>query len=162
MGFVFPGCSEFCQLSQQYDCRDVCHNCETIWKDTIFWGQVPNLIRCSAFLNSDSWFRRQHMSSCSKSSPIRLLKRNRAIYVQEEGYNYILAYWRHQMEKLSALLAICAGNSPVTGEFPDKGQWHGALMLSLVCLNNRIGKQWWGWWFETPSWPLWRHRNFIN
>ena len=27
-------------------------------------------------------------------------------------------WWRHQMEAFSALLAICAGNSPVTGEFP--------------------------------------------
>ena len=26
--------------------------------------------------------------------------------------------WRHQMETYPALLAICAGNSPVTGEFP--------------------------------------------
>ena len=26
--------------------------------------------------------------------------------------------WRHQTETFSALLAICAGNSPVTGEFP--------------------------------------------
>ena len=28
--------------------------------------------------------------------------------------------WRHQMETFSALLAICAGNSPVTGEFPTQ------------------------------------------
>ena len=28
------------------------------------------------------------------------------------------SWWRHQMEAFSALLAICAGNSPVTGEFP--------------------------------------------
>ena len=27
-------------------------------------------------------------------------------------------WWRHQMETFSTLLAICAGNSPVTGEFP--------------------------------------------
>ena len=26
-------------------------------------------------------------------------------------------WWRHQMETFSELLAICAGNSPVTGEF---------------------------------------------
>ena len=26
--------------------------------------------------------------------------------------------WRHQMETFTALLALCAGNSPVTGEFP--------------------------------------------
>ena len=28
-------------------------------------------------------------------------------------------WWRHQMETFSALLALCAGNSPVTGEFPS-------------------------------------------
>ena len=48
---------------------------------------------------------------------------------------------RHQMER--ALLALCAGNSPVTGEFPHKGQWRGALMFSLIhawindSVNNR-------------------------
>ena len=52
-------------------------------------------------------------------------------------------WWRHQMETFSALLAICAGNSPVPGEFPHRGQWRGALMLSLICVlingwvNNR-------------------------
>ena len=30
----------------------------------------------------------------------------------------IETWWRHQMETFSALLAICTGNSPVTGEFP--------------------------------------------
>ena len=46
-----------------------------------------------------------------------------------------LAWWRHQMETFSELLALCAGNSPVTGEFPtqSKGQWRGALMFSLIC-----------------------------
>ena len=52
-------------------------------------------------------------------------------------------WWRHQMETFSALLALSAGNSPVTGEFPHKGQWRGALMFSLICawingwVNNR-------------------------
>ena len=31
----------------------------------------------------------------------------------------------------NALLVICAGNSPVNS--PHKGQWHGALMFSLIC-----------------------------
>ena len=26
-------------------------------------------------------------------------------------------------------------------------------------LNKRLSKQPWGWWFETPAWSLWRHRN---
>ena len=36
------------------------------------------------------------------------------------------------MGTISALLAMCAGNSPVTGEFPRKSQWRGALMFSLI------------------------------
>ena len=28
--------------------------------------------------------------------------------------------WRHQMETFSTLLTLCAGNSPITGEFPSQ------------------------------------------
>ena len=27
--------------------------------------------------------------------------------------------------------------------------------------NKRLSKQWWGWWFETLSCPLWRHCNVL-
>ena len=52
-------------------------------------------------------------------------------------------WWRHEMETFSALLVICAGNSPVPVNSPHKGQWRGALMFSLICVwvngwvNNR-------------------------
>ena len=36
------------------------------------------------------------------------------------AFVFISSWWRHQMETLSALLAICAGNSPVTAEFPSQ------------------------------------------
>ena len=36
-------------------------------------------------------------------------------------YDYIW-WWRHQMEISFALLAFCAGSSPVTGEFPAQRQ----------------------------------------
>ena len=39
--------------------------------------------------------------------------------------------------------------SPVNS--PHKGQWRGALVFSLICLNKRLSKQPWGWWFETPT-----------
>ena len=33
--------------------------------------------------------------------------------------------------------------------------------VSFICtLNKRLRKQSWGWWFEAPSRPLWRHCNF--
>ena len=47
--------------------------------------------------------------------------------------SFLLSWWRHHMEALSALLAMCAGNSPVTGEYPQKGQRRGALLFSLIC-----------------------------
>ena len=37
------------------------------------------------------------------------------------------------METFSALLALCAGNSPVPVNSPHKGQWRGALIFSLIC-----------------------------
>ena len=44
---------------------------------------------------------------------------------------FIWSCWRHQMETFPALLATCAGNSPVNS--PHKGQWRWALMFSLIC-----------------------------
>ena len=56
------------------------------------------------------------------------------------------------METFSALLALCEGNSPVTGESPHKGQWRGALMFSLICA-------WINGWANTPdAGGLGRHR----
>ena len=73
---------------------------------------------------------------------------------------FMFRWWRHQMETFSALLAICAGNSPVTGEFPAQRpvtrSFDGFFDLRL---NKRLSKQRWGWWFETPTSPLWRHCN---
>ena len=52
------------------------------------------------------------------------------------------------METFSALLAICAGNSPVPGEFPADE----ALMFSLIC--SRIN----GWVNNGDAGDLRRHR----
>ena len=51
---------------------------------------------------------------------------------------------------------------PLCGEFPHKGQWRGAIMFSFICAwINRWVKSL-GWWFETPSHPLWRHSNGLG
>ena len=69
-------------------------------------------------------------------------------------------WWRHQMKTLSALLAICAGYSPVPGEFPTQRPvtWSFDVYFDLRP-NKRLSKQSWGWWFETLSPPVWSHRN---
>ena len=72
----------------------------------------------------------------------------------------INARWRHEMETFSVLLTLCAENSPATGEFAP----HRPVTLNFdvffdLRLNKRLSKKSWGWWFETPSYPLWRHCN---
>ena len=70
------------------------------------------------------------------------------------------SWWRHQTQTFSALLAFCAGNSPATGEFPSQRPVTRSFdVLFDLCLNKRLSKQSWGWWFETPSRSLWRHCN---
>ena len=67
------------------------------------------------------------------------------------------------METFSALLAICAGNSPVTGELPAQRPVTRSFDVFFdLRLNKQLSKQSWGWWFETLSRPLWRHCNVIN
>ena len=73
------------------------------------------------------------------------------------GYS---SWWRHQMEAFSALLAICAGNSPVPGEFSAQRpvRWSFHVFFDLR-LNKPLSKQSWGWWFEMLLSRLWRHCN---
>ena len=64
------------------------------------------------------------------------------------------------METFSTLLALYAGNSPVTVEFPAQRPvtWSFDVFFDLR-LNEQLSKQSLGWWFETPLCSLWRHCN---
>ena len=47
------------------------------------------------------------------------------------------SWWRHQMETFSALLALCAGNSPVISEFPSQRPVIRSFDVFFdLCLNN--------------------------
>ena len=82
----------------------------------------------------------------------------KSTYSSLANWNIMVSWWRHQMETLSALMAICAGYSPVTGEFQLPVTRSFDVSFDL-CLNKWLRKQSWGWWFETPSRPLWRYCN---
>ena len=55
---------------------------------------------------------------------------------------YVTMWWRHQMETFSALLPLCAGNSPVTGVEFD--------VFFDLRLNKGLSKHSRRNWFETP------------
>ena len=69
-------------------------------------------------------------------------------------------WWCHQMETFSTLLALCAGNSPVTSEFLSQRPVTRSFDVFFdLRPNKRLSKQSWGLWCETPSHSLWCHRN---
>ena len=69
-------------------------------------------------------------------------------------------WWYHQMETFSTLLAICAGNSPGTGEFPAQRPVMRSFDVFFdLRLNKWLSKQSWGGWSETPWSSLWHHCN---
>ena len=91
-------------------------------------GSAPNRRRAIIWTKAGIWsisFKKMHLKCLSvKCRPF--------------CSDHIVSRWRHQMETFSALLALCARNSPVTGESPHKGQWRGALMFSLICANDWV------------------------
>ena len=83
-------------------------------------------------------------------------------WVMTDDWWLITRIWlrRHQMETFSTLLAICAGNSPIPGEFPaQRPVTLGFDVFFDLCLNQQLSKQWRRHWFETPLCSLWCHCN---
>ena len=55
---------------------------------------------------------------------------------------------------------------PLCGEFTGPGEFPAQRPVTQsfdvffdLRLDKRLSKQPWGWWFKTPAWSLWRHRN---
>ena len=77
------------------------------------------------------------------------------------AFYIFLSWWRHHMETFSALLALCAGNSPVTGEFPSQRPVTRSFdILFDLRLNKRLSKQSGRRWLQTP-WRSWHHCNDV-
>ena len=63
------------------------------------------------------------------------------------------------METFSTLLAICAGNSPVPGEFPAQRPVTQSFDVFFdLRLNKWLSKQSWGWVNNGEAGDLRRHR----
>ena len=71
-------------------------------------------------------------------------------------------WWRHQMEDIFRVTGHLCGEFTGTGDFPAQRpmtrSFDGFFDLRL---HKRLSKHSWGWWFETPSCPLWRHCHVI-
>ena len=113
-------------------------NVNTLLQRWVWWPGHPTKSLLSYFLCADESI------YC-----LRFMDRNTFLSMMTSSYGNI-----------SALLAICAGNSPVPGECPAQRPVTRSFDVFFdLRLNKRFSKKSWGWWFETPSCPLCRHRN---
>ena len=108
------------------------------------------------------WSGQYFLAHHSSETNVSYTSVNWVIIGSDNGLSSI-AWLRHQMETFSALLAICAGNSSVTGEIPAQRLVAGSFNVIFdLRLNKRLSKQSWGWWSETPSRSFWRHCNVVS
>ena len=76
--------------------------------------------------------------------------------------------------QVSTMMTSSNGNifrvtGPLCGEFTGPGEFPTQRPVTRsfdvffdLRLNKRLSKQSWGWWFEKPSWSLWRQCNDYN
>ena len=136
-------------------------------KSNLFWGwpeytNMPNLRPFSVVFSRKC--PEIAKSKCRNVAKMRKINRrwpkSKSVLKMFRIHQYVESWRRHQMETYSALLALCVGDSLVTGEFPSQRP----VTLSFDVFfdlrpNKRFSKQSWGWWFETPSRSLWHYCN---
>ena len=114
----------------------------------------------------------QHISLLIKPNNIALIEMYACILV------FLYFYHRHvqkygQFSPIVVLVMMTSSNwnifrvnAPLCGEFTGLGEFPTQRPVTQsfdvffdLRLNKRLSSQPWGWWFETPSWSLWRHCN---
>ena len=134
---------------------------------SIGWIRVfrsPNLFKFASLTRQSDHHTIIFLAICTKIEYFDVLLNIWIVSITQQIYHHtkqrILSWWRHQMEIFSALMALCAGNLPLTGEFPAQRPVTCNFDVFFdLRLNKRFSRQSWGWWFETPSLPLLRHCN---
>ena len=127
----------------------------------IKWQINIDLLRYIYLITCENWSIHQHKRNARRAfynKPV--LKDIPALYITWKRSCAFVLWWRHRIETFSALLALCVGKSPVTGEFPAQRPVTRRFDIFFdLCLNKQLNKQLRPRWVETPSRSLWRQWN---
>ena len=67
---------------------------------------------------------------------------DKSYFSDSHGFSTHISWWHHKIDTFSALLALCVGNSSVTGEFPSQRPATRSFDVFFeLCLNIRLSKQ---------------------
>ena len=90
-------------------------------------------------------------------------------YISMRCWKLLIRGWT--LQGADTMMTSSNGNifrvtGPLCGEFTGPGEFPTQRPVTRsfdvffdLRLNKRLSKQPWSWWFETPSWSLWRHCN---
>ena len=137
---------------------------KVIYRSSDIQNMAPGLYtKVHCFGTSTLWSSPQAMTYCHRLIMVQTRLNPRTSLATFLLSSVNTAGWRmmtSSMETFSALLDLCAGNSPVTGEFPSQRPVMQSFDVFFdLRLNKRPSKQSWRRRFETP---LWRHCNGIR
>ena len=119
-----------------------------------------NACMCSSNANCLTWFKIPVRVTCCRTSNS-----------QDSMSNFKYSNTAYRKIINTSMMTSSNGNifrvtGPLCGEFTGPGEFpaqrpvtRGFDVFFDLRLNKRLSKQPWGWWFETPAWSLWRHRN---
>ena len=145
-------------------------DCPQLWlcKNTLEWYDF-NAIRVFDPTWSPGWSNPKTLGETKINTTESISNKPRILYcpivrvLRWEHFAICITWRRHQMELLSASLALCAGNSPVPGDFPSQRPETRSFNIFFdLRLNILLSKQSWCRSSKTPSRSLWRHCNEHN
>ena len=123
---------------------------DIIWRHRNWSRLDPTMI---AIINIDSWLIRFcgiYMGAISQQVPQLLLCRMSlkiTLFMMTPSNGNIFC---------ATVTGLLCGEFTGPGEFPTQRPVTRSFDVYLdLRLNKRLSKQWWGWWFATPSWSLW-------
>ena len=106
------------------------------------------------------------VSGLNNIAPICPLDKQAGFVVPSVREIIILWRWSGRNMMTSSNGNIFHVTGPLCGEFTGPGEFPTQRPVTQsfpvffdLRLNKRLSKQPWGWWFETPSWSLWRQCN---
>ena len=120
-----------------------------------------------------------HLFTPDTGTPLTMNSRNCMIFVQyrrarKKWCKILLISINCVMNGFNIMMASSTGNifrvtGLLCGEFTGPGEFTTQRPVTRsfdvffdLRLNKRLSKQPWGWWFETLSPSLWRHRNDVH
>ena len=124
-----------------------------LWGEPEVAGGFPSQRACNAWDVAMSWRHPVVLRSSVLQSVPLWLGYFRSLCADRVGHDDVVK-WKHFLRCWPFVRGI--HRSPMNS--PHKGQWRRALTFSFR-LNKRWSKKLLGWWFETPSTPVWRHCN---